>query len=450
MAYARLRIDKYLEGEELADGAIVDIRRLDGTFAPGARNRTSVPMGTSGYERVEILDPGTYEFTAILPSGNVLSKVVEIDERPDGVQVVFDIGHSSHEWLSWQHALGKVVGAQTLQEIRAHGVSRHWSSVMDVRVVLHEAPPAFPGSPDDVAASLAAHLAHVAAAGEFQLDFPFTELVSQDEPPFRMYRIQNQGFPGQLFPIHYSGQFWRRYALVSDSANHVMLCVLPFPWTKQSGIEASVELLVGPDQPLDAEEAIVKSGAPWAVSTIARDDYVASVLSYFASGDDSAAAFLAMKAEEMLFAKMTNPLAASAGAYVLVDQWLRQRDTEHNTDDWRAVNWLGWINNLADWFPWLPDGEILRGWVALADSAHSASVETARTAFVEAERRGIPFYTAGIRRLADGLARIANQDEAEGRSDLATVVALDRIRRIAWGTDSRFPFTTIRLSPVAI
>jgi hypothetical protein len=453
MAYARLRIDKFLEGEELPDAAIVDIRRLDSATSSGARTRTSVPMGSSGSERIVSLDTGTYEFTTILPSGDVLSEVVEVDERESGVQVIFDIGHSSHEWLSWQHALGKVVGAETLREMRAHGLSKHWSCLMDVRVILHAGLPTFPGIQDYVASSLAAHFAQLPAAEKVEFDLrvtPVLELDSQDEPPFRVYRIPRQyeppfsadRWPGQGDYVEYGSQFVRRYALVSDSSNHEILCVLPYPWAKQSGNEASVEMLVAPDQPLDADEDVVKAGAPWAVSTIARDDYVASVLSYFASGDDSAAAFLAEKAEELLFEKMTNPLAASAGAYVLVDQWLRQRDTGRHTD-WRAVDWLGWIDNLANRFPWLPDGEILRGWVAL--TGHASSVENARTAFLDAELRGIPFYTAGIRRLADGLARIANQDNAEGRRDWPTLEALERIRRIAWGTDPRFPFTTIHL-----
>src|SRR6266542_1136136 len=51
MAYARLRIDKYLEGEPLTGGAIVDVRRLDNGGGAGARvKRATVPMGTSGAE----------------------------------------------------------------------------------------------------------------------------------------------------------------------------------------------------------------------------------------------------------------------------------------------------------------------------------------------------------------------------------------------------------------
>lgn len=439
MAYARLRIEKYLEGEHLAGGAIVDVRRLDKGRAPSARvTRTTVPMGSesSGVESRVNLDPGTYEFTAILPSGDVLSRVAEVDARAEGVPVVFEMEHSAHEWMSWQHALGNVVGADTLQAMRTQGAKVPWSLVDDVDARLFATAKA-PVGPDALAMTLAHHLAHAPSFGRVPINFqvPMHALQSLHEPPYKVYRIP----PYSQFN-HDTSAFWRSYALVGDASNCQMLCVLPYPWPKANGGEAVVELLVGPDQPLDADKGIAQFDVPWSVSTIARDDQVASVLSYFAAGDDSAAALLATTALRLLFDKIMNPLAASAGAYVLVDQWLRQRGT-----DPRAVEWHEWIGNLANWFPWLPDGEILRGWIALAGRASKPSVEAARSAFVEAERRGIPVYTAGVRRPADGLARIANQDKAEGGEDRVVVDALERTRRVASSTDPRFPFTTIRL-----
>jgi hypothetical protein len=437
MGYARLRIDKYLEGGQLAGGAIVDVRRIEKHHAPGSRvARATVPMGGSGAESTVRLDPGTYEFTAILPSGDVLTRVARIDAGAEGIPVVFAMDHSAHEWMSWQHALGNVVGADTLQVMRSQGAKFPWSLVDDVGAQLFAGSKPL-GGPDPLAMTVAAHLAQAPGPGPLpiSLPVPMHALASQHEPPFKLFRIP----PSHGFDYEIPG-FVRSYALVGDGSNRQMLCVLPYPWRTVTGEQAAVEVMVGPDQPLDADEAIVQSAAPWSVSTIARDDQVASVLSYFAAGDDSAAEFLATTALDLLFGKMVNPLAASAGAYVLVDQWLRRRET-----DPKAESWLRWIDNLARLFPWLPDGEILRGWIALAGRGGAPSVEMARRAFVEAERRGIPVYTAGVRRLADGLARIANQDRADGREDRAIVDALERTRRLAWSTDPRFPFTTIRL-----
>ena len=442
MAYARLRINKYLEGGRLTGGAIVDVRRLDNRGGLGARvTRATVPIGESGVESRVDLDPGTYEFTAILPSGDVLSNVTEVDTRPDGVPVVFEIGHSSHEWMSWQHALGNVVGRETLHLMRLQGAKVHWSLVGDV-VAEWFTLPTFVGSRDPLATILTAHLT---SATDYRpvpiiIPEPMQTLTSQNEPPFKVYSI-----PSSSLFAYDNPNFKRSYALVGDSSYRQMLCVLPYPWRKLSGEEVGVELLIGPDQPLDADESMVQIDVPWSVSTIARDDRVASVLSYFAAGDAAAATFLASEfpattALDLLSTKMANPFAASAGAYVLMDQWLRKSSIYP-----KAIAWLKWIDNLAKWFPWLTDGEILRGWVALAGRGGESAVEMARGAFVEAERRGLPVFTAGVRRLTDGLTRIANQDKADGRDDRVVVDALERIRRVAWSTDPRFPFTTIRL-----
>jgi hypothetical protein len=439
MAYVRLRIEKYLEGEHLTGGAIVDIRRLDKDPTRKDRvMRATVPMGSasSGNESRVGLAPGKYEFTAILPSGDVLSRVEEVDARAEGVPVVFEMDHSAHEWMSWQHALGNVVGGETMRGIREQDKYVNWRLVDDVEARLFVGSK-LPGDSDTLAQVVADHLAHAPDAGRVPISLTVMAhpLQPAQEPPYKVY-----GIPPSSHFSYEGSAFSRRYVFVSDKSNRQMLCALPYPWRKSNDSEAMVELLVGPDQPLDADEAIARYSAPWSVSTIARDDQVAALLSYFAAGDDSAAEFLAMTALDLLFGKMVNPFAASAGAYVLVDQWLRKRET-----DPRTVEWFAWIDNLAKCFPWLPDGEILRGWIELAGSSGKPSPETARAAFVEAERRGIPVYTAGVRRLADGLSRISNQDKVDGRKDGAVAGALERVRRLAWSTDPRFPFTTVRL-----
>jgi hypothetical protein len=432
MGYARLRIDKYLEGERLLGGAIVDIRRFDPAGNASIRvARATVPMGQKDVANTVQLDPGTYEFIATLPSGQVLSRVVDVDASADVVPVDFDFGHSPREWLSWQHALGNVLAGRDLELMRATGAKVNWSLVDDVEAWWLLVPRLATGG-DIVAGALAAQLA--LPPGQARVQFAAgtapRQLNALEEKPFKVFQI-----PASARFDYESSQFQRSYALVGDTANRQMLCALPHPWRRVDGGAAIVEFSVGPDQPLDADEAIARPDVPWAVSTIARDDRVASVLSYFAAGDETAASFLASTALDLLFGKMINPFAATAGAYVLVDAWLRERGRQP-----QVANWLNWIDNLAKWFAWLPDGEILRGTVALADDASKA-----RAAFVEAERRGLPVYTAGVQRLADGLTRIANQDKADGREDRAVIDALQRVRRLAWGVDPRYPFTTVRL-----
>lgn len=52
------------------------------------------------------------------------------------------------------------------------------------------------------------------------------------------------------------------------------------------------------------------------------------------------------QAEELLRQKAGDPVAAAAGAYALL--YLGELDRLHD-----------WTMNLADWFPWLPDGTVI-------------------------------------------------------------------------------------------
>ena len=433
MAWARLRIDKYLEGESLLGGAMVEVRRLDVAAKDRRVLRVAVPMSERAEAAVN-LDLGTYEFTAILPSGDVLTEQARVDDRANGVPVVFKMEHSPHEWLSWQHALGNVVSGLALDLARSRGVVDQPSAVQGVVARLVRRPVPVSG-PDDVASALQDLLAGRGPRDPQDAFGPWEPLPqSYEDGPYRTFRVpgaMHVGYDQQAFP--------RSYALLRDASGCAVFCVLPWPWQRADGQEAKVELMVGPDQPLGADPGLLPATAPWSVSTVVRDDRVASALSYFTAGDETAAAFLAETALDLLFGKLLNPMAASAGAYILVDRWMRQLGTGN------PPQWLSWVDNLAKWFPWLPDGQILRGAVALAGKDGRTALATARGAFVEAERRGIPLFTTGIRRLADGLTRIANQHNADGLKDHEVTDALQRVRRIAGCADPRFPFATLRL-----
>ncbi|MFO1303193.1 MAG: hypothetical protein U1F54_05640 [Burkholderiales bacterium] len=429
MGTANIWIEKYLEGQRITTGAIVDVRLIDAQGGGKRVARTTIPIGQLKDGRQIKLDPGRYEFAALLPSGDVLTQIADIGAGSDPVNIVFDMGHSGHEWMSWQHALGNIGDGNLFHQTKLQlsqdspwlfNVSAFWFSR--------------PASKDDILRTVATHLANNVgkAPVPFALAGPAQSIPGNTDAPFTSFRLPPAG------NVSYTNaDFVRHYAVCSDAAGRQMLCVLPYPWRTTRDEEGMVEMLVGPDPTANPDPGAAHKASSWAVSTIARDDHVAPVLSYFASGDDAAAAFLARDALDLLFGKMINPVAASAGAYVLVDRWLRQRDA--------SANWLSWIDNLAKWFPWLPDGELLRGWVALAGGRKSDTLDDARTAFIEAERRGIPIYTAGVKRLCDGLTRVANQDRADNNEDARVTEALDRVRRILWNVDPRYPFTTIRL-----
>ena len=85
----------------------------------------------------------------------------------------------------------------------------------------------------------------------------------------------------------------------------------------------------------------------------------------------------------MLFIKMSNPLAAAAGGYVLL---ATEQGTEPN-------DWHRWIENLCNWFEWLPDGAILHASLKLRHQYSDGDLDEARRMLIEAYRRGLPFYS---------------------------------------------------------
>ena len=427
MGYANVWIDKYLEGESIATGAIVDVRRIDAQGGGKRVARTTIPMGQLKNGNRIPLDPGKYEFAALLPSGDVLTQVADIDAGPAAVDVMFDMGHSEHEWMSWQHALGNVEGGTVLNPAKPQlAFESPWLTGVVARSFT------MPALKDDVAESIARHLAQALGGPPvpFALPIATQDLPSDSDPPFTVFHLPKAGNAN-----YQSEKFERTYGICADASGRQMFCVLPYPWRTTMDEAGAVEMMVGPDPSLNMDSKAGRKTSAWVVSTIARDDRVAPVLSYFASGDDANAAFLARDALDLLFGKLINPYAAAACA---MSSSIDGRDSPAT-----SANWLSWIDNLAKWFPWLPDGELLRGWVALAGG--KGTLEDARNAFVEAERRGIPVYTAGVKRLTDGLARVANQDRADKHEDRRVTEAFDRIRRILWNVDPRYPFTTIRL-----
>ena len=105
------------------------------------------------------------------------------------------------------------------------------------------------------------------------------------------------------------------------------------------------------------------------------------------------------QAQDMMFAKIEDPYAAAVGAYLLLK--LRRFSQMH-----------AWARNVADLFPFLPDGCVI--WASqLMQQSQPDPVEI-RKYLLEAVKRGLPVYSEGLRLLTDGL-RLMGQDGAEAR-----------------------------------
>jgi hypothetical protein len=87
----------------------------------------------------------------------------------------------------------------------------------------------------------------------------------------------------------------------------------------------------------------------------------------------------AMSAEALLYEKRANPLAAAAGAYVLLRAGELRR--LHN-----------WTANLCKWFPWLADGAAICGEHLAREGKH----EEALARLIKLGERGLPTFSDGL------------------------------------------------------
>lgn len=150
-----------------------------------------------------------------------------------------------------------------------------------------------------------------------------------------------------------------------------------------------------------------------------------ALLSYLDSGQIGLASVLAesrgMTPEALLWAKFVDPVAAAAGAYVL----LQLGDLER----------LGvWTANLRDGFDWLPDGLVI-------SAEHLARLGRHEEALADLRRlpeRGIPCLSVGLGMATDRLrsyVRRQPEDQQLGQT-------LEELTRYSVATDFSAPITT--------
>ena len=421
MPQVMVSLEKWLDGGKTTSPSILTrVYPLDLAADAPAQPRTLMitagPKLGAGQGRVSVdLPAGKYLFEAYLPNGDVATETVTVH---DGVNepVLLRATDSPHEWLSWQHLTG--YSPTWTPSVKGAG-----AKAVDLDVVTSADPPAalpnallgvWKGTPAD---TLRWTKLNVPARPG-----PAPPIV--DGPLSVTAYLFGQG------PWQDAGRY---YGLVArPPAGPPLLAVLPMPWhqTDFSG-DALVDVIV------DARDAKAK-GREWPlrVSVVVRDNVMASVFGYLSSGDLPAAGRVAeTQAVDLLYQKGENPLAAAGGAYALVRMPI---------DPQRPPVWVPWLQNLRNRFPWLPDGAILDGWAHLNGIGRPVNITEAASAFVAAAQRGLPFYSAGVRQLFEGLTRVEATVEAASRP-AGFADAYEFARRIALRVDVRQPFTVVRL-----
>jgi len=223
--------------------------------------------------------------------------------------------------------------------------------------------------------------------------------ISQESRPY----IDRTAIGGKRLCASITGEFGSR------------IISLPWPWDWNHSERALFEIIVQQD----------KNQLKFTPNLI--DGRWGSLLSYMNSGRIHLAAEILKQAEEALFEKMENPLAAAMGGYILMS-------TQEGED---SDDWPRWLNNLAERFPNLPDGAILRArW--LVRKGGRENIAEAHELIYESISRGIPFFTTGVIWLVDCL-------EQTSIDCPICIEMLKKIRGVARSMDLSQAFTSFTI-----
>ncbi|MFE6063072.1 hypothetical protein [Streptomyces sp. NPDC056431] len=408
---------------EFNEAVIVgDIRPagLDGT---SVRN-ILIPCGRSPEPSSYPVDPGRYIVSATLPSGMVLTKDAEAVEGRSA-PVEFDMTDSPYGTHAWQYLMGNIEPERVYHGATEVPLPESVASRSMIAPAIGA--DGFPTESVVDVSALATWVGDSLPAG-----WSYASILALEQDPARpsvaplIARSDPRPLPApagrgdDVTPLYRfgpdgpalapGGPVGERQFLVVEAAGAVRLVTLPLPWG-----DSDVEVLVN----------LRQSPTGSAVAVAVRDPRLGAGLAYMAQGALDTAAQLFTDVERTLHSDPANPLAATAGSYVLLG-------TDHRTDE---TYWDPWLRLLADRYPWLSDGAILRAVRQLRRPG--ADRQEARNGLIDAFDRGIPFYTLGLTWLADGLAAFPDDPECASR--------LDQVRRLSWLADMREPFLILDL-----
>ena len=436
MSILRLRLNLGLEGIPKF-GVISNIYDLSNR-RKGKRDMVIHLGDYDEYHDVD-LEPGHYFIEIVLPSGQIINNEVSVGESDEPQELYLYAEASPHEWLGWQQFIGNV-NQQNYEFSQTKPANQIKAELVSISVPLNAGYDPMRVSDFNTLVSQG-YFFSFPSLKTFSLSksisdlFPFESLNPEIYVATRLLVPDRFDYLSEvhLFEPPYFGEgFNKRYYMFIQGADiPTQYCILPIPWMDlYNEQDAVVEALIYHDV---VESSKIDSGHR--LSVVVRDNLLGSILGYLSSGNLSSAAKIMEKynAKQMLFYKIKNPIAAAAGAYVLL-----------NIEPGQYQDWHEWVYNLMYRFQWLPDGAIQHAWTIL--NKHNLSKnekKKARTSLLEGYRRGIPFYTKGVSLLLDGLRMLANDSRAISEWDPEVEGALDLVWQLASRINIRQPFTTV-------
>jgi hypothetical protein len=393
----------------------------------GQRLDVTIPANSGGSARHVTVDPGRWLVEATLPSGEVISEEVAVAAGQD-VPVTFHAAeHSPHEWLGWQYLLGNVEGAETVRLMRERArkvnesVAGDFPATIDVKEMIEQGDRGTDGSElartelakppevhvwDEPAGLYGARAWTKILAPELGAATTSSASMADQPDSTWLYELSGPATPKQ-----------RRFAHVEWLGQRFAVS-LPLPWAAlKNQRQVSTQMMVRM-HPLEGNVQI---------GVLVQDPDFASMAGLMTASTLPKATIAVKQASHMLFGKMLHPLGAAAGGYVLLAAGERE-----------ASDWHGWIDNLDAWFPDIPDGAILKASLRLRFPKTKDAPAEARAALLKAFDRGIPYYSAGVSWLLDGLTAFADDPTVEEK--------MKTVQRVSLRLDLSQAFTVIRIS----
>ena len=450
MTTLSLRIDKPLEVATEA-GAVAVLHRLTDEAGADIRSatrvKTTVPASPNRQDvkRIDV-DPGRWWVEATLPSGEVITDEVTVQKGEEAFVTLHPTEASPHEWLDWQHLVGNIEGLETYTRI-AERARRE--PVAYARDVISEAlEKTVPSNVRDMIEGTLDTVLPRGPSGSKNTDKTQDAFADSGQPTVRFCsRLAREGFNGPdawhkifgataptsepqafreapaegiyLYRFASPGRANARAFANIEWAGERYAVSLPVPWplvgqTKDAEVELMVRMHPA-DKTVQASIAVL-------------DSEFGTLAGLMTASTLPKARIFVDQAYDMLMRNVTNRLAAAAGGYVLV----ASGGSDAHPD------WQQSIDNLANSFDF-PDGPVLKATRYLRYPQGKGCYDVAKAALFEGFERGIPYYSAGVAWLLDGLTSFADEDaEANKRMKL--------VHKVAQRLDVSQAFTVIRVS----